>query len=102
MIDAIKQKAAAGQYEYSRHAVDQTIKRRIAVHEVAEAIASQSLIIEDYPDDKYGPSCLLFGVTEAGRPLHIQCSYPDRLLIKIITVYEPDKDLWIDYKIRRK
>jgi hypothetical protein len=73
MIDAIKQKAAAGQYEYSRHA-----------------------------DDKYGPSCLLFGVTEAGRPLHIQCSYPDRLLIKIITVYEPDKDLWIDYKIRRK
>ena len=28
MIDDIKQKAAAGQYEYSRHAVDQTIKRR--------------------------------------------------------------------------
>jgi len=102
MIDDIRQKAAAGQYEYSRHAVDQTIKRRIAVHEVAEAIASQSLIIEDYPDDKYGPSCLVFGVTKAGRPLHIQCSYPDRPLVKIITAYEPDKDLWIDYKIRRK
>jgi hypothetical protein len=68
----------------------------------AEAIASQSLIIEDYPDDKYGPSCLVFGVTEAGRPLHIQCSYPARPLVKIITTYEPDKDLWIDYKIRRK
>ncbi len=102
MIDDIKWKVAAGQYEYSRHAVDQTIKRRNAVHEASEVIASQSLIIEDYPDDKYGPSCLLFGVTEAGRPLHIQYSYPDRPLIKIITVYEPDKDLWIDYKIRRK
>ena len=102
MIDDIKQKAVTGQYEYSKHAADQTIRRRIAVHEVAEAIASQSLIIEDYPDDKYGPSCLVFGVTEAGRPLHIQCSYPDRPLIRIITVYEHDKDLWIDYKIRRK
>ena len=73
MTDDIKQKAATGQYEYSKHVVDQTIKRRVAVHEVAEAITSQSLIIEDYPDDKYGPSCLVFSVTEAGRPLHI-CS----------------------------
>ena len=102
MIEDIRHKVAAGQYEYSRHAVDQTIKRRIAVHEVAEAITSQSILIEDYPDDKYGPSCLVFGFTEAGRPLHIQCSYPNLPLIKIITAYEPVKDLWIDYKIRRK
>lgn len=102
MIADIRRKAAAGQYEYSRHAVDQTIKRRIAVHEMAGAIASQSLIIEDYPDDKYGPSCLVFGITDAGRPLRIQCSYPDRPLVKIITAYEPDKDQWIDYKIRRR
>ena len=73
MTDDIKQKAATGKYEYSKHAVDQTIKRRIAVHEVAEAIASKSLIIEDYPDDRYCPSRLVFGVTEADRPLHI-CS----------------------------
>ena len=46
MIEGIRQKVAVGQYEYSRHAVDQTIKRRIAVHEVAEAITSQSMIIE--------------------------------------------------------
>lgn len=72
MIDDIRQKVATGRYEYSKHAVDQIVKRRIAVQEVAEAIASQSLIIEDYQDDKYGPSCLVFGVTEAGRPLHIQ------------------------------
>lgn len=102
MIEDIRQKIIAGQYEYSRHAVDQTIRRRITVREVTEAVTSESLIIEDYPDDKYGPSCLIFGLTEAGRPLHIQCSYPDRLQIKIITAYEPDKDLWIEHKIRRK
>lgn len=34
-------------------------------------------------------------------PLHIQCSYPSRLLIKIITVYEPDKNVWMNYRSRR-
>lgn len=34
MIDDIRQKVATGRYEYSKHAVDQTVKRRIAVHEV--------------------------------------------------------------------
>ena len=29
MIDDIRQKAATGQYEYSKHAVDQTINRHI-------------------------------------------------------------------------
>lgn len=40
-----------------------------------EAVAHGN-IIEDYPDDKYGPSCLILGFTLAGRPLHSQCSYP--------------------------
>ena len=58
-------------------------------------------IVEDYPDDKYGPSCLIFGYTQAGKPLHIQCSYPSRTLVKIITIYEPDADRWIDFKVRK-
>ena len=65
-----------------------------------EAVAAGE-IIEDYPDDKYGPSCLLFGYTLASMPLHIQCSYPSRLLLKIITIYEPDASLWVDFKVRR-
>ncbi len=59
-------------------------------------------IIEDYPDDKYGPSCLVLGFTVAGRPLHVQCSYPSRPLVKIITLYEPDSGLWIDFRERRR
>jgi hypothetical protein len=49
--------------------------RRIRVQEIREAIANGQ-IIEDYPDDKYGPSCLILGFTTAQRPIHIQCSYP--------------------------
>jgi len=46
---------------------------------------NRSELIEDYPDYKYGPSCLILGFTHAGQPIHVQCSYPNRLLIKSIT-----------------
>ena len=58
-------------------------------------------VIEDYPEDKYGPSCLILERTRANRPLHIQCSHPSRPVIKIITLYEPDTRLWIDFRTRR-
>ena len=102
MLLEIRGKVRRRQYEFSRHAVDQSIIRNIAVAELEEAISGRSEIIEDYPDDKYGPSCLVLGFTKAGRPLHVQCSYPSRLLIKIITVYEPDPDLWMDLRVRRQ
>jgi Domain of unknown function (DUF4258) len=70
------------------------------VHEVREAVATGG-VIEDYPGDKYGPSCLLLGLTLTGRPLHIQCSDPSRPVVKIITLYEPDPDQWIDQRTRK-
>jgi hypothetical protein len=100
-IEGIRIKIESRQYEFSKHAVDQSIIRDISVAEVEEAIASPSEIIEDYPKDKYGQSCLILGFTKTGRPLHVQCSYPSRPLVKIITLYQPDPDLWIDFRIRR-
>ena len=100
MIEQIRTKIQAEQFEFSKHAVDQSILRHISVQELREAIANGELI-EDYPDDKYGPSCLILGFTRAGRPLHVQCSYPSRPLAKIITLYEPDPSRWIDFRVRR-
>ena len=37
----------------------------------AELMAAAPNMIEDYPEDKYGPSCLLLRFTSANRPLHI-------------------------------
>lgn len=65
LIDDIRSKVASDQFEFSKHATDQTILRGIRVQEVREAIASGQ-VIEDYPDDKYGPSCLLFGFPQPG------------------------------------
>ena len=101
MLEEIRSKILRRQYEFSKHAVDQSIIREISVEEVEEAISGRCEIIEDYPDDKYGPSCLILGFTKTGRPLHLQCSYSSRPLIKIITLYEPDSDLWVDLRVRK-
>ena len=100
LLDDIRDRIARRQYEFSKHAVDQTIIRDISVAELEQAVSSRSEVIEDYPDDKYGPSCLILGFTSSGRPLHVQCSYAKRALVKIITVYEPDPKLWTDFRAR--
>jgi len=100
LIQEIRAKIKTRQYEFSKHAVDQSIIRHISVAEMEDAVAGESQVIEEYPEDKYGPSCLILGYTKAGRPLHVQCSYPSRPIVKIITLYQPDPDLWIDFRVR--
>ena len=100
LLDELQRKFAADEFEYSQHALDQTLRRNISVGEVREAVATGE-VIEDYPNDKYGPSCLLLGWTASRRPVHVQCSYPSRPLVKVITIYEPDPNLWVDFRERR-
>jgi len=100
LIEEIRKKVETGEFEFSKHAVDQSIIRRISVQHIREAFGNAE-VIEDYPEDKYGPSCLILGRTRANRALHIQCSHPSRPLIKIITLYEPDPRLWIGFRTRR-
>ncbi|MDA3799314.1 MAG: DUF4258 domain-containing protein [Kiritimatiellae bacterium] len=102
MLKQIQKKIKLRQYELSKHAVDQSIIRQITISELEEALITKAEVIEDYPEDKYGSSCLILGFTNILRPLHVLCSYPSRPLLKIITVYEPNPNMWINFKIRRK
>jgi len=99
ILNEIRAKIQQGQFELSRHAVDRMLLRNILMPEIQQVIANGEMI-EDYPNDKYGPSCLVLGLTLTQRPLHIQCSYPSRPLIKIITIYEPNPEKWVDFKKR--
>jgi len=100
MIENIREKIEIDLFEFSKHAVDQSIIRHISVKDVRRVIANGT-IIENYPEDKYGASCLIFGMTAEKRPIHIQCSHPSRPIIKVITLYEPNPTRWIDFKKRR-
>ncbi|MBN1782564.1 DUF4258 domain-containing protein [bacterium] len=88
-----------GKYRFSDHAVKRMIERNITRIEIEQSIYNGT-IIEEYPEDKYSPSCLIYGKTEQERDLHVQLSVPPTIVI--ITTYEPNPNEWIDYIIRKK
>ena len=51
ILVAIQRKIENGQFEFTQHATDQSIMRRITIQELREVVAECELI-EDYPDDK--------------------------------------------------
>ncbi len=67
-IDQIREKVSEGEYRFSEHAIKRMIKRFIERFEVEEAIKNGE-IIEEYPEDKYSPSCLIYGKTKAERDI---------------------------------
>jgi hypothetical protein len=71
LIQEIRAKIKKRHYEYSKHAVDQSIIRDISVAELEDAVAGKSEVIEDYPEDKYGPSCLILATQkQVGRYIY--------------------------------
>jgi len=86
-------------YDVSAHAEAKLAERDIAHDEIEQAMINPTLL-EDYPIDKYGPSCLILGFTAENRPLHVVLAYPPG--VKIITAYVPSLDEWeSDYKTRK-
>ncbi|NGZ96370.1 MAG: hypothetical protein CV089_09625 [Nitrospira sp. WS110] len=85
----------AGRWKRSRWA-------GISVDEILEVLDSGG-IIEEYPNDGPYPSCLIFGRTQEGRPLHLVCApVVDEGRLIIITVYQPDPARWEADWRRRK
>jgi hypothetical protein len=68
-----------------------------------EAILSEVCeLIEDYPTDPRGPSCLILGCTQAGLPIHLVCGHLQEEAFLVITIYRPDPAQWTDWKIRKE
>lgn len=99
-MEDIKEAVSRGNYRFSVHARGQMSFRNIDVEEVEQAIMTGE-VIEDYPDDKYRPSCLILGYTEDGRPIHVQCCRPLPEVV-VITCYEPDPAEWLNHRVRRE
>lgn len=58
-------------------------------------------VIEDYPKDVRGHSCLLLGYGEYDLAIHVVCAPKDEYFA-IITAYLPDEDEWsADFKVRK-
>lgn len=100
-LELVRQ-SAAKKLLFLPHAIRQMSRpdRLITSAEVCHCIEVGDLI-EDYPDDPRGHSCLLLGVGMDDRPIHVVCAPKDDYLA-IITAYLPDQEAWeADYKTRR-
>lgn len=74
--------------------------RMITTKDIRHAIENGE-VIENYPQDTRGHSCLVLGI-RTGRPIHVVCS-PKEEYLAIITAYLSNKDDWNnDFKTRKK
>ena len=93
-ILALVHASAAKKRLFLPHALRQMSRpdRMVSTAEVRSVIA-QGEVIEDYPEDARGHSCLILGKGKNGRPVHVVCS-PKGDYLAIITAYLPDTNEW--------
>ena len=95
--------AAAVKILFLPHAVQQMARpeRMISTAEVRQIIDTGEMI-EDYPDDPRGHSCLILGHGNERRPIHVVCA-PKAEYLAIITAYLPSPDAWgDDFRTRKE
>lgn len=100
LLKRIRDQAEEENIRITQHAQQEMVEEDITLDEVLEAIATGQ-ILENYPEHRRGSCCLLNGLTEDSRPLHIVCTTARPVLI-IITVYEPKPPKWITPTQRRQ
>lgn len=100
IIDWVRAKVNGNEYQAKLHAVQKMNERGIMPDDIKTALIDSKLV-ENYPDDKRGHSCLVWGKTKSGRVLHIVCGISETLLW-IITIYEPGKEAWETPERRKK
>ena len=96
--DRITKLIESGEILISHHARVRMFERNISTDELITIISSGE-IIEDYPDDEPCPSVLILGFIDAVA-YHIVIALC-RDHIRVITVYIPEEDKWIEYRTRR-
>jgi len=62
----------------------------------------QGEIVEQYKEDRPYPSCLVYGCTFEGEPVHSVWAYnKNTRWAVLVTVYRPDPERWISWRERR-
>jgi len=100
-ISWIKEKVIQGEYEFSGHADEERQADKVSISETEKALLNGE-ILENYPGDSRGSSCLVLGYGEEGYPVHIVCGKTPTGRMRIITVYIPTLPKWLDARTRRK
>lgn len=100
-IEDIQDAIREGRFEFTLHANIALQDDHISDDEINFSVLSGE-IIEDYPDDRPYPSCLIYGRIHGADLVPSVWGYDaDERLAVLITVYRPASGRWIDFRIRR-
>ncbi len=101
-IVKLVREAAKKKILFLPHAVKQMsrLDRMISTSEVRQTV-EKGEVIENYPEDVRGHSCLIMGYGNNRRPIHTVCS-PKEDYLAIITAYLPDPEDWENNFKKRK
>ena len=102
-IGRIRRLVTAGRYVYSKHAERERELDMICTWELEDALGNGE-IIENYPDDPRGASCLVLGFC-GPKPIHAVCTIkPEPEELFLITIYDPSKrpDKWTEKYSKRR
>jgi hypothetical protein len=101
-ISDIKRAVGAGRVKITGHADAEAQNDLLSFDEIFYAVLDGE-IIADYPDDKPYPSCLVFGRSFSGDPIHSVWAYNEQTQWAVlITVYRPDPAKWANWRKRKK
>jgi len=101
MLEKVQSLIKKKKYLVRLHARERMLEREITFQEIHESL-DNSEIIENYSDDRPFPSFLALGFTTNNRPLHTIWALKDNNLAYLISAYEPDPEMWIKFKERKK
>jgi len=88
-------------YVISLHADEERLADGLTIRQIEYAL-SDCEILETYPEDVRGESCLVLGFTTAGKAIHIVCGMNRDEHIVWITVYLPTMPKWKDPRTRNR
>lgn len=101
-IESILEAINSNKLRVTDHADEEMFADKLILKDVLQSVGIGE-IIEDYPNDKPFPSCLVYGKNELNQPIHSVWGFnPKNSWAVLITVYRPNPKKWIDWKKRKK
>ena len=91
-LQFIREKAARLEIRITQHAHQEMTEDAIQLDDILHVV-SNGRILEDYPNHRRGPRCLLYGADALGRDIHVVYTTSGNALI-IIAVYLPPPSKW--------
>ncbi|MGH7848359.1 MAG: DUF4258 domain-containing protein [Candidatus Binatia bacterium] len=103
-LQEIQQLLRQERYEVSSHAQQERLEENLDIEQIEEALVKSGEILEQYPNDPRGESCLLLGFA-GDVAIHVVVGWStskrdEERVLRLITVYKPTLPKWLDPRTR--